>query len=100
MARDVFNSATYRAAVHARASVIKRYSGMPSREKIKKAVTRAIARVKNGTGARGTYFRNARSGKNKFGYSVQQGKTSYSATGATKRQAYGRLRAGMGQSGG
>ena len=46
------------------------------------------------------YFRNARSGKNKFGYSVQRGKTSYSATGATKRQAYYRLKKGLGESGG
>ena len=46
------------------------------------------------------YFRNARSGKNKFGYARKVGRTSYSATGATKRQAYGRLRRGMGESGG
>ena len=49
---------------------------------------------------KGSYFRNARSGNNKFGYARRRGKTSYSATGATKRQAYGRLRRGMGENGG
>lgn len=48
----------------------------------------------------GTYFRNKRSGPNKIGYARQRGRTSYSATGATKRQAYGRLRRGMGANGG
>ena len=48
----------------------------------------------------GTYFRNARSGKNKFGYAQKRGRTSYSATGATKRQAYYRLKKGLGESGG
>ena len=47
-----------------------------------------------------SYYRNARSGKNKFGYARQVGRTTYSATGATKRQAYGRLRRGMGANGG
>ena len=49
---------------------------------------------------KGVYYRNARSGKNKYGYSIKRGRTSYSATGATKRQAYGRLRRGLGLSGG
>ena len=51
-------------------------------------------------GKSGGYARTARSGKNKYTYSRQQGRTSYSASGATKRQAYGRLRRGLGENGG
>ena len=49
---------------------------------------------------RSSYYRNARSGKEKFGYARQVGRTTYSATGATKAQAYRRLRSGLGMSGG
>ena len=52
------------------------------------------------TKPKSSYYRNKRSGPNKFGYARQQGRTSYSATGATKRQAYGRLRRGLGENGG
>ena len=51
-------------------------------------------------GRSGGYERTARSGKNKYTYSRQQGGTSYSASGATKAQAYRRLRSGLGMSGG
>ena len=56
--------------------------------------------VEMATKPKSSYYRNKRSGPNKFGYARQQGRTSYSATGATKRQAYYRLKKGLGESGG
>lgn len=44
--------------------------------------------------------RTARSGRNKYTAATNRGGTSFSASGATKRQAYSRLKRGLGQNGG
>lgn len=49
---------------------------------------------------RSSVTKTARSGKNKYTASREQGGTSYSASGGSRAAAYSRLRRGMGENGG